>query len=325
VTGWTIEVEISNRDGVADTYEITKQRPSSTTTNLFVDIASVVRDHFTLTPFTLANFQTGGVFTSRDYEMLSVLVTDEEVDSLGTNFTATETTYEALYGHGYYLEGQNYVPSSKTLLSHNNYKMDYRGYFLFPFRVVTGSEVLTVDGSPITKGTLTTDYDEFQYLVITGDDYTDDITIVYDGRTTLIERVTECKYDVKEIQFVNRYGMVETIHFYKVKKDTVKVESENFKNAYSNGVSYDTSRHQLKQFNKKSNKTFRMETGFLNEDYNLTVQELMESEHVWLREGGTVSPVNVTSNSLELKKGITDKVITYSLEFEYAFDEIANV
>lgn len=325
VTGWMLEVEISNRDGLIDTYNITKQRPSTDTTNLFVDISKVVSDYFTFKPFTQANMQTGGVFTSRDYEVLSVVVTDEEVDSLGSDFTATETTYEAVYGHGYYLEGQNYAPSSKTLLSHRNYKMDARGYFLFPFRVVTGSEVLTLDGDTVTKGTLSTDFDEFQYLVITGDDHTGTATVVYDGETTIIELVTECKYDVKEVQFVNRYGMVEVIHFYKVKKDTVKTDSEKFKNAYSSGTSYDTSRHQIKEFNKTSNKTFRMETGFLNEDYNLTIQELMESESVWLRESDVVSPVNVTKNSLELKTGIVDKVITYSLEFEYAFDEINNI
>ena len=325
VTGWNIEIEIRNRSGLIDTYNITKQRPSVDTTNLFVDISKVVSDYYTHVPFTQANMQTGGIFVSRFYEMLLITVTDEEVDSLGTDFTATETTYEALYGHGYYLEGQNYAPSRKTLLSHSNYKMDARGYFLFPFRIVTGDEVLTLDGDAVSKNAVFTGFDNYQYLVITGDDHTGTATVVYDGETTIIELVTECKYDVKEVQFVNRYGMVEVIHFYKVKKDSIKTESEKFKNAYSNGTSYDTSRHQIKEFNKTSNKTFRMETGFLNEDYNLTIQELMESESVWLREADVVSPVNVTKNSLELKTGIVDKVITYSLEFEYAFDEINNV
>ena len=322
-------LDIQARSGSAletqDTYELTKAKPSEAFTNLFLDISNLIRDFYVFAPFSITDLQTGGVQKARESEVLSVDISTLESDSLGTPFTASNSTEECADGYGYFLEGQNTQPASKTLLSHRNYKMDARGYFLFPFRQVTESEVLTVDSTPVAIPANDTTLDKYNYLVINGSDYSGSVTIDYDGETTLIELIDECKYEVKEIQFVNRFGMVESIHFYKVKKDTVKVKSETFKNAYTNGVGYDTNRHQNKQYNKMSEMSFRMETGYLNEDYNQTIQELMESENVWLREGSVLSPVNVASESLELKTGIVDKLISYSIEFDYAFDLINNV
>jgi hypothetical protein len=70
-----------------------------------------------------------------------------------------------------------------------------------------------------------------------------------------------------------------------------------------------------------SNKKIKIETGFLNEDYNATIQELLQSEKVWMNG----NPINVVSNSLEFKTRLIDKLISYSIDFEYAYDEINNV
>jgi len=54
----------------------------------------------------------------------------------------------------------------------------------------------------------------------------------------------------------------------------------------------------------------------------------MLSEQVWLEKlDGTddVFPVNVTTQSLQYKTSVNDKLVQYTLNFEYAFDKINNV
>jgi len=325
----TLELSIQKRNGTAleeiDNIEFTKARPSSDNTNLFIDVSPNIRDYYTFSPISLSELQTGGLIVSREGEVLVSAATIKERDTLGTDFTGNTIITECTDGHGYYLEGQNPQPPRKTLLSHSNYKMDANGYFIIPFYEVSESEILTINGNAVALGSNNTLTDKYKYLIIQGSSYTGNITVNYDGESTIIELITECKYEVKEIQFINRFGMLESLHFYKTKKDSISTKSTKFKNAYTNGVSYDVLNHQIKEYNKTSNKSTTIETGFLNEDYNLTMQELIESEHVWLREGSVISPVNVKTSSLQFKTRIVDKLISYSIEFEYAFDEINNV
>lgn len=68
-----------------------------------------------------------------------------------------------------------------------------------------------------------------------------------------------------------------------------------------------------------------IETDFLNEDYNQTIEQLMLSEVAWIRSGNVTRPINVDTSSLEYKTRVVDKLISYSISFEYANNVINNV
>lgn len=302
-----------------DTQTFTKPNPSSSTTNVWIDASPYIRDWYNINPITTSDSSTAEVITNG--EILLASITARFTDSLGSSLTPLSQKYIASNGYGYYWEGQNKQATQKILLSHQEYKADERGYFIVPLRVESGDSNPTVNGTGVALNFTDNVQNYVKYLIIPCSDYTGNITVNFEGESINIELIEECKYPVKEIQFLNRFGVLETVHFYKASKESISIESENFKNNYTNGTSYNTQTHQLKKYNVKGNKRINIETGFLNQNYNETMKELMLSEYVWL-DG---IPINVKSSSLEFKTRIVDKLISYSIDFEYAFDEINNI
>lgn len=302
-------------------YTFSKPKPSSSTTNSFIDISPYIRDYFQFAPMTLTGTTDPEVRASASQSVLVAKCEASFVDSIGSNEDNVSTTYIATDGYGYYTEGQNYQPTQKILLSHTEYKADYRGYFVVPLRCETGDANPTVNSTEVTLSFSDTNTNYVKYLVIPCANYSDLITVAFEGETITIDLVEECKYNVNEVQFINRFGVFEVLHFYKAQKDTLSFNRETFKGNYTNGTSYTTTAHQIKKYNSRANKKFTVETGFLGQEYNTTMEELCLSEHVW--SNGV--PVNVVKNSLDLKTRLVDGLITYSIDFEYAYDEVNNV
>ena len=55
------------------------------------------------------------------------------------------------------------------------------------------------------------------------------------------------------------------------------------------------------------------------------MQELLQSEQVWMEVYGVVTPMNVTDSNLTFKTSLNDKLVDYKLELEFAFDSINNI
>jgi hypothetical protein len=51
----------------------------------------------------------------------------------------------------------------------------------------------------------------------------------------------------------------------------------------------------------------------------------MLTKYAWIKENGTYYPVMPKVDSLQKKTSVTDKLIDYSMEFDYAFDTINNI
>ncbi len=68
-----------------------------------------------------------------------------------------------------------------------------------------------------------------------------------------------------------------------------------------------------------------MNTGFVTEDLNDPIKQMLLSESIWIDNGTNVFPVNVGSSSLQEKTSVNDKLIQYTIEFNYAFDKIQNI
>ena len=137
---------------------------------------------------------------------------------------------------------------------------------------------------------------------------------------TNVEETCEPILDPQLVQFVNRYGGLDFIWFFKMRTDSISTESKEYKLLQPN-LNYDITIGQNAKYNFNGKQSVRMNTGFVNENYNELIQDLILSEKVWINS----IPAIVKSSGTEFKTQIRNKNINYEIEFEYAFDLINNM
>ena len=67
-----------------------------------------------------------------------------------------------------------------------------------------------------------------------------------------------------------------------------------------------------------------MNTGFVTEDHNQVIKELMLTEFCWMTDGEVI-PVKPITSSFVTKTELNDKLINFQIEFETAQYYIQNV
>jgi hypothetical protein len=159
----------------------------------------------------------------------------------------------------------------------------------------------------------------------------DTITVIsaLGGITTItLEEIEECKFTPMNVIFYNKFGALQNIWFFKKAVTSLSTTSESYKANIMNfdsAPTYSTSSPQYQTYNKNGRERIAMNTGFIDEQYNEVIKQLMLSEQVWIDNGTDVLPVTLNSNSLSFKTSVNDKLIDYTLEFEYAFDKVNSV
>lgn len=137
---------------------------------------------------------------------------------------------------------------------------------------------------------------------------------------TNVEQTCEPILEPQLVQFVNRYGGLDFIWFFKMRTDSISTESKDYK-LLQPAMTYDTTIGQNAKYNFNGKQSVKINTGFVNENYNELIQDLMLSEKVWINS----IPAIVKSSGTEFKTQIRNKNINYEIEFEYAFDLINNM
>lgn len=154
---------------------------------------------------------------------------------------------------------------------------------------------------------------EFEYLF--GDNvYTHNFTVK-----------DECKYPLINCIFKNRFGVWQTIPFNKLSKKSQEFTNENYNGLISNYGDYSLNSHVKRTYNINGREKVTVNTDFIPEEYNALFTELMLSEFIYLEENGQVLPVNLLKNSFEKKTKLINKLIQYSMDFEYSFDLLNNI
>jgi hypothetical protein len=90
----------------------------------------------------------------------------------------------------------------------------------------------------------------------------------------------------------------------------------------SNAYSYSITDAQKVQYNKNGFKSITVNTGFVDESFNLLLNELMLSEKIYLIIDDVAEPVILNTSNIEFKTGLNDKTINYTLGFDFAYNEI---
>jgi len=92
-------------------------------------------------------------------------------------------------------------------------------------------------------------------------------------------------------------------------------------NLLPDAIDYNVYRGQGKMFNINGNKTIKCNTGWVKENYNELINNLLLSETVLLDN----KPVKVKTQSHTYKTDLLDRNINFEIDFEYSFDLINNV
>jgi hypothetical protein len=146
--------------------------------------------------------------------------------------------------------------------------------------------------------------------------------------TLTLEAVCEPKYQELQVIFYNKFGALQIMPFYKKSIDSINTNSDSYKRnlmEFATDPTYNTEKHQIRQFHVTGKESITMNTGFIQESFNEVIKQMMLSEQVWVDNGTEVLPITLNTKSLQFKKSVNDKLINYTVDFEYAFNKINDI
>lgn len=257
-------------------------------------------------------------------------------DSAGSTIGSETYDFIAFDGYSYFEDGAN-AELSRTLLQSNTdmyVKSGERIQIPVYTEEVTSvqfynglvlEETVSVSSSNNTNG-------QIKYVSTTSVDIDNIKVLSSEGTETInVYQTDECRYTPYQVTFVNRFGALQNIWFFKKSIENLTTKSETYKaNTLDQlSISYDLQKHQYKQFQKAGRENITMNTGYISEEYNKVIKELLLSEQVWFTKQingtSTVLPINVKTESLQYKTSVNDKLINYTIDFDYAYDKINNI
>jgi len=257
-------------------------------------------------------------------------------DSAGNTIGSETYDFIAFDGYSYFEDGAN-AELSRTLLQSNTdmyIKSGERIQIPVYTEEVTSvqfynglvlEETVSVSSSNNTNA-------QIKYVSTTSIDVDNIKVLSSEGTETInVYQTDECKYTPYQVTFVNRFGALQNIWFFKKSMENLNTKTETYKaNTLDQlSITYDLQKHQYKQFQKAGRENITMNTGYVSEQYNEVIKELLLSEQVWFTKQingtSTVLPINVKTQSLQYKTSVNDKLINYTIDFDYAYDKINNI
>ena len=135
------------------------------------------------------------------------------------------------------------------------------------------------------------------------------------------------------IWFVNRFGAIDKVTLMGLKTDSYETSKNEYRanivGAKADGKwGYERHQRQKSILNKKGKRKFSLNTGWIAENYNDKIQDLLLAEQVWINPTAgftTAYPVNIMTSTIQEKTDANEKVINYAIEFEYANDIQNNI
>lgn len=329
------------------TYTLSKKIPNSSNLLLTFNISHYVREaiSFNTSSNVNVNLLWGEIF---DTEWAFVKVITKVKYNGDTSFTTLTTkTWIALDGYGYYEQGYNpdlgnvllqegvyeywYDPNNlpigfqqninrygdvKIVLPQVDYQLRYTD-------LVTGATFTTTYTAGLGTRYIVQPFLVYPLYAENGNliEYLDDLGAVIWSAT--IKPITECKYQVHSIDFVNNFGAWQRSFAFKVSRKSINVTTEQHDLFNRDLIYYNYEAPENKLFNVNGKKQIKVNTGWIyNESYNdIVLQPMMLSERISIDD----LPVIMQTRSTELYENINQHLINYELTFEYSYDVINNV
>ena len=144
-----------------------------------------------------------------------------------------------------------------------------------------------------------------------------------------IRQVEECKHTPYKISFINKFGVIQDLWFFKRRDDSFEAERDDYKRSIleigTSSVSYNVNKHSRQATDVRATEMLRMNTGFVTEDHNEVIKQLMVTEHCWIHQNGGLTPVVPSITSFQEKKEVNEKLINFTVEFKVANNYIQDI
>lgn len=339
----------------AETYNIRK----SGTFIVFFEIAELIRDYLDTT-FD-GNYSGQAVWVSTS--LFAYDSNNNEVSDDGESFVAFD-------GYNYFEESRGRSVPNTIMITNRKLFVLEDNTFRVPIYTETSPTVTFLKDNEIVGTTTlqssnesgeqisyvsiygdTTNWDSFKERVLEngGTDYESnkcleayfndysigavDKIIVSDSdgvQTINVSILEECKYEPKKVTFVNKFGALQDMYFFKKSVESMNVTKESYKsNILDSNMAYYSSNHVYRDFNVVGKESITLSSGFLGEEYNEVFKQMMLSEKVWITnitdDGEQVLPINVKTGDITYKTSLNDKLVQYTIEFDNSFDAINNI
>ena len=235
----------------------------------------------------------------------------------------------AFDGYGFYEESINPQLSTNALISSNEvYHLEGTAGKIPIFAEGVGKVIIDSTTTQITDNGNSNQ--KIQYLTIPANSSTvkiydtDDSTLL---KTIKITNICEPKYTPYKAVFINKFGAFQDLYFFKKSIQTMEIKDETFKrNIVTIGTpAYGTFEAQNNRYNVNAKTSIVLNTGFISEGMNQTIEELFLSENAWIRIDNKTLPILPKTKSMSYKTSVNNNLVDYTIEFEFAFDKINNI
>jgi hypothetical protein len=302
-------------------YTLEKERITGQT-NIVFEIAELVRDYIDVTFNDDYNSTVKWVTTAET-------LIDEETGVEYITGSPRVTHHLAFDGFGHFEDDINPQLSTNALYTSNNMYLPESTAGKFPI-FAEGVGKVTIDSTDTQITDNGNSNQKIQYITIPADSSTikvydtDDSTLL---KTVTVNNICEPKFTSYKVTFVNKYGAYQDIYFFKKTVETFNVTDETYKVniVNANTAEYNTYDGQRQRYNTNAQTSLTMNTGFVKEDFNSAIEELFLSENVWIRYNSQTLPIVPKSKSFTQKTSLNDKLINYTVNFDFAFNKINNV
>lgn len=143
------------------------------------------------------------------------------------------------------------------------------------------------------------------------------------GETITIVRVCEPRYTPIKMTFVNKFGALQDMYFFKKSIKNINSTKESYKRSLVTSTgTYDINSHSKRVLNVQGNTTMVLNTGYVSENLNSAFEQMLLSEQIWATINNEVVPVDITTTQLTYKTSLNDRLVDYTINIEFAFNVI---
>lgn len=363
-TGGKVELFISNTSTfpATPTYTLEKNNPSATNNVIRFNITPYVREFISNTYQNIRTLPSPATATPNSH---SAYVQIKRYKNVSGTYTLLDTrTYRAFDGYRSFTDSGSLsiLPWSNEVLTFDsafplwNYPTGMTFYYV-------GSSAASTPSGLLSPGYMTVYLSEDCYVkyvslanpantVTTNIDSVNqryvDIPVIYQsasfpntnyfagGNTiefynssdVLLQSFTfkplrECRYTPIPVDFVNKLGGWQRVFFFKASQDKLAFTSEdyNFLTSVPNVNQWTVSDGQTRQMNRNARRKITVNSGSVDENFKLILEQLLLSERVMVNG----LPAKILTNDIELFKIVNKKDLNYTLDFEFAYDEVSTI
>jgi len=330
---YTLNIWVWNGDkstpDSTNSYQITYENTTASTGTHSININAIIQDYIEFkepSPSLVSGVQ---VIDGDNQQWVYTFVTYDAVATLYHEATDIMTL-----GYAYGNEGRNVTAvANDTLLIPQQYKVNRQGSFVFPIYVPTGgaAQAISVKSYPAltinysatpTQSDLSDEVVKYLWIdvaVATNESY---IEIIWNGKTTTLDITNECKYTPLDTFFQNKDGALQSFTLFKKQEESINVTDSSFE---TNRGQASDGFHQFVRYGVQARTTLTAETGWLDEDMNEIVKQILLTERIWSFASGVYTPLNLKMTSQKFKTRQNDRLINYTMTFEKSYNEINNI